>query len=177
MTLYFQIATDCLETRVIRQAPLMANRRGMQTSAGHSRLNMDKRMSKQPQHNAYQERYHPDFDELLQLAKNDPARFEARRLEYIELFFSRIPPERHRRLRGLQWQIDQARHLARTPMASCLQIMNMMRDSLNRLNDQQQILVTLAITKSGNSPQSATDTPAIPDSSHGGKVIPFPSSR
>ena len=84
-----------------------------------------------------------DFDEMLDLAQHDPESFEEKRLEYIETFLNRIPLEKQQRLRGLQWQIDQTRRLARTPMASCIAISNMMWDSLNRLNCQQRELVKL----------------------------------
>lgn len=116
--------------------------------------------------------YHPDFDELLSLAKDNPAMFESKRLEYIELFFSKVPEEKQRRLRGLQWQIDQTRNLARTPMASCIYIMNMMRDSLNRLNEQHQNFAYSAI-KSRHS-KSITHLNSAPDNSGDGKIIPFP---
>jgi uncharacterized protein YecE (DUF72 family) len=84
-----------------------------------------------------------DFDEMLALAQQDPESFEEKRLEYIEAFLDKIPEEKQRRLRGLQWQIDQTRRLARTPMASCIAISNMMWDSLNHLNTQQRELVKL----------------------------------
>ncbi|MCF6338002.1 MAG: DUF3135 domain-containing protein [Gammaproteobacteria bacterium] len=86
---------------------------------------------------------HVDFDEMLALAKTDPATFEAKRAEYIESFLTSVPAEKQTRLRGLQWQIDQTRHLARTPMASCIAISRMMWDSLHLLSDQQRKLVGL----------------------------------
>jgi len=77
------------------------------------------------QQNTGQNQYQPDFEELLDLAKNDPELFEAKRLEYIEHYFTKVPVEKQQRLRGLQWQIDQTRNLARTPMSSCLSLMDM----------------------------------------------------
>jgi len=129
--------------------------------------------TKQPQ-GANQGQYHPDFDELLTLAKDDPASFEAKRLEYIEYFFATIPAERQRRLRGLQWQIDQTRNLARTPMASCMNMMNMMWDSLTRLNDQQRALVKLTTSKQRAQQKSAAYVTATPNRPRESKVIPFP---
>jgi hypothetical protein len=52
------------------------------------------------------DQYRPNFDELLALAKEDSALFEAKRLEYIECFFNNLHSKKQRRLRGLQWQID-----------------------------------------------------------------------
>jgi len=106
-----------------------------------------------------------DFDEMLALAKADPATFEVRREEYIESFFIDLPIERQKRLRGLQWQIDQTRRLARTPMASCIAISNMMWNSLHQLGLQQRELVKLSTGRpiQFNSLQSISAT-----------VIPFP---
>lgn len=110
---------------------------------------------------------HVDFDEMLALAKTDPTTFEARREEYIESFLTSIPAEKRHRLRGLQWQIDQTRQLARTPMASCVAISNMMWDSLHLLGLQQRELVKLA---TGQPAQFINNQPA----SEKATVIPFP---
>lgn len=91
-----------------------------------------------------QQKSHVDFDEMLALAKTDPASFEAKREEYIESFLTSVPADKQTRLRGLQWQIDQTRQLAHTPMASCIAISNMMWDSLHQLSQQQRELVKLA---------------------------------
>ncbi len=98
---------------------------------------------------------HIDFDEMLALAKTDPATFEAKRAEYIESFLTSVPVEKQTRLRGLQWQIDQTRQLARTPMASCIAISSMMWDSLNLLGDQQRKLVGLSTGQPINIKKSA----------------------
>lgn len=112
-------------------------------------------------------KFHIDFDEMLILAKTDPATFEVRREEYIESFLTSIPAEKRRRLRGLQWQIDQTRQLARTPMASCIAISNMMWDSLHVLGLQQRELVKLA---TGQPSQFINHRPA----SEKARVVPFP---
>jgi hypothetical protein len=108
-----------------------------------------------------------DFDEMLALAKTDPVSFEAKREEYIESFLSNLPADKQTRLRGLQWQIDQTRQLARTPMASCIAISNMMWDSLHKLGQQQRELVKLATGQSTQfvNVQAASDKATI---------IPFP---
>ncbi|MBL1277632.1 MAG: DUF3135 domain-containing protein [Ectothiorhodospiraceae bacterium] len=115
---------------------------------------------------------HPDFDELRTLAKEDPAKFESKRIEYIESFLTRIPAEKQRRLRGLQWQIDQARKLARTPMASCLSMMNMMWDSLHHLNDHQRTLVKITSAFRKNHRNSLR--PSASAYREKAIVIPFP---
>lgn len=110
---------------------------------------------------------HVDFDEMRVLAETDPASFEAKREEYIESFLTSVPAEKQTRLRGLQWQIDQTRQLARTPMASCIAISNMMWDSLHQLNKQQRELVRLA---TGEKPQFVNLRPASKDAT----IIRFP---
>jgi len=109
---------------------------------------------------------HVDFDEMLALAKTDPVTFEAKRAEYIESFLTSVPAEKQTRLRGLQWQIDQTRRLARTPMASCIAISSMMWDSLHLLSDQQRKLVGL----STGQPISVKKTTAA----NKGTIIRFP---
>ncbi len=109
---------------------------------------------------------HVDFDEMLALAKTDPATFEAKRAEYIESFLTGVPAEKQARLRGLQWQIDQTRRLARTPMASCIAISNMMWDSLHLLGDQQRKLVGLSTGQSISTKK--------PTATSKGMIIRFP---
>jgi Protein of unknown function (DUF3135) len=81
-----------------------------------------------------------NFEELLCLAKKNPEKFELRRHEYIESFLTRLPANKQQRMRGLQWRIDQMRQLTHSPMGACLNMMNMMWDSLHNLNEQQQAL-------------------------------------
>lgn len=87
----------------------------------------------------------PDFDEMKTLALSNPEAFEEIRRQHIESFLNTVPQEKRRRLTGLQWKIDQIRNLANTPMSACIQISNMMRDSLNRLNSEQLKLLSLGI--------------------------------
>ncbi len=119
-----------------------------------------------------QHKRHVDVDEMLAWAKNDPTTFEARREEYIESFLTSVPAEKQTRLRGLQWQIDQTRQLARTPMASCIAISRMMWDSLQLLSDQQRKLATQS--SSGQTPRfvGGKSTSAI-----NGTILPFPARR
>jgi hypothetical protein len=110
-----------------------------------------------------------DFDKWMNLAKNDPEEFEAKRLRKIETFFNGVPAERQQRLKGLQWQIDQSRKLAHSPMASCIAISTMMLDSVSRLSEHQYELVNITLKqgpqKNKPKPVSATIIP-IPTRSH-----------
>ncbi|MCP5304858.1 MAG: DUF3135 domain-containing protein [Chromatiaceae bacterium] len=80
-----------------------------------------------------------DFDTWSAVARDDPAAFEAMRLEAIEAVIAGAPEANRERLRRLQWRIDQERRLARTPMGACLRISRMMWRAVlgpNGLNDR-----------------------------------------
>lgn len=72
----------------------------------------------------------PSFDEMVRLAKNDPEALERIRLQLIEETIAEAPESCHRRLRGLQFQIDMERRRAGNPMGACIRISKMMHDSL-----------------------------------------------
>jgi len=72
----------------------------------------------------------PTFDEMVRLAKEDPETLERIRLKLIEETIAEAPDNCHRRLRGLQFQIDMERRRAGNPMGACLRISKMMHDSL-----------------------------------------------
>lgn len=75
----------------------------------------------------------PEFDELVQMAKNNPEQFEELRETLIEDVISSARSSSQRRLRGLQFQIDVARKKAKTPLAACIQISSMMHESFAEL--------------------------------------------
>lgn len=102
------------------------------------------------------------FDEWKTLAQQDPAAFEDMRRQHIDSFIAGVPEEKRRRLKGLQWQIDQTRSLARTPMASCIAISNMMWDSLYQLNQQQRELTQTASVKQADRPAAAATSTILP---------------
>ena len=62
----------------------------------------------------------PSFDEMVRLAKNDPETLERIRLKLIEETIAEAPENCHRRLRGLQFQIDMERRRASNPMSACV---------------------------------------------------------
>ncbi len=70
-----------------------------------------------------------DFDEWVELAKNDPDAFEQKRQDAIGLLLENAPAKSKRRMQGLQWQIDQVRITSSTPMSSCIKISQMMWES------------------------------------------------
>jgi len=108
-----------------------------------------------------------DFDFWKQLAQDDPEAFEALRREKVEELIQRAPERQRRRLQGLQWQIDQTRRLAGSPMASCLAISNMMWESLHQLNLHQRDLLSAT-------PGKILQTEEIPAEA---TVLAFPAQR
>lgn len=76
---------------------------------------------------------HIDFDFWLQLAQSDPERFESLRSEILEKHIQRAPDSQQCRLRCLQWRIDQIRDRAKTPLAACISISDMMWDTFHHL--------------------------------------------
>jgi hypothetical protein len=86
-----------------------------------------------------------DFETWARLAREDPQAFEERRLEAIAEVIDSAPERSRERLRCLQWRIDQERRLARTPLAACMRISQMMWRSVlgdgglqQRLGDLQR---------------------------------------
>lgn len=67
-----------------------------------------------------------DFDEWRMLASSDPEAFEALRREVLQAVIERAPEHRRRRLRGLQWRIDQVRERSASPLAACISLSDMM---------------------------------------------------
>lgn len=77
----------------------------------------------------------PSFDELVQIAKENPEQLEILRQHKINEIIDAAPENQRRRLRGLQFQVDCYRRIHKNPLASCISISKLMRDSLLELND------------------------------------------
>lgn len=75
----------------------------------------------------------PPFDQLLEMAQNHPEKLEELRQHMIEDAISAAQENNQRRLRGLQFQIDAHRRIARHPMSACMSISRMMHDQLYEL--------------------------------------------
>ncbi|MGD8483337.1 MAG: DUF3135 domain-containing protein [Thioalkalispiraceae bacterium] len=74
-----------------------------------------------------------DFDYWLQLAQDDPERFETLRSETLESCIQRASDTQQVRLRCLQWRIDRIRDNTKTPLQACIRISNMMWETFNHL--------------------------------------------
>ena len=75
----------------------------------------------------------PDFDTLQTMARHDPTGLERLRLRLVHELIASADPARQRRLQGLQFQIDMERRRAPNPMAACIRLSTLMRDSLLRM--------------------------------------------
>jgi len=80
----------------------------------------------------------PAVDELIALAKESPAQLEAFRRSEVERLIASAPESIQRRLRGLQFQIDCKRRLHSSPMGACIELSQMMFDSVSQLNNALQ---------------------------------------
>lgn len=67
-----------------------------------------------------------DFERWLDAAQQGDDAFESMRLAAIEELIASAPEQARSRLRGLQWRIDQERHLSKSPMGACIRISQMM---------------------------------------------------
>ncbi len=91
-----------------------------------------------------------DFDTWSAMAQQNPEKFEAMRQQLIDDLIAKTPAHLRQRMIGLQWQIDQMRRQAANPLAACIQISNLMWDSvlgekglLNALREPRSILKAL----------------------------------
>jgi hypothetical protein len=108
----------------------------------------------------------PDFDVLLEMAKKRPEQLESLRLELIEDIISSASEDVQRRLRGLQFKVDVTRRTARTPMASCIKISQMMFDSLERLREalsNPEVAALQRQTQQTGVPVRVPDSVPVPD--------------
>ncbi|MCK5640601.1 MAG: DUF3135 domain-containing protein [Gammaproteobacteria bacterium] len=81
-----------------------------------------------------------DFDSWLNLSRKDPDHFEIQRQNLIAEAIAQAPKDRQKRLHGLQWRIEQMRRRAKTPMAACISISDLMWDVFAGENGLQSML-------------------------------------
>jgi len=100
------------------------------------------------------------FETWANLASTDPQRFETLRRDKISALIERTTGARQKRLRGLQWKIDQIRD-SRSTMEACLAISELMWETFEHLAE---------ILKAQVDNQPLTQTPTM-----NADIIPFPS--
>lgn len=109
----------------------------------------------------------PPFEDLVHLANNNPEALEDLRHALIEDTIAQAPDHYHRRLRGLQFQIDMERRKATNPMSACIRISQMMHEHLLKLKDALHMdWVDTGIEESMTSQATGT-----------GAIIPFPAKK
>ncbi len=120
------------------------------------------------------------FEELAKLAQTDPEAFETRRQALIEEAISQAPEERQERLRRFQWRIDMERKRAKTPLAACLRLNDMLMEMvygeggfLEAVNTLKGILEGL---EKGKVPQ-IEESLASSREKNAAQIIPFPRKR
>ncbi|HYQ72759.1 MAG TPA: DUF3135 domain-containing protein [Gammaproteobacteria bacterium] len=96
-----------------------------------------------------------DFDSWALLARENPQAFESQRRNVIERAISQASPERQKRLRCLQWRLDQIRATTHTPLAACLRMQAMLWD---KLAGESGLLVCLQGLTSHPNPRRHTAT-------------------
>ena len=112
-----------------------------------------------------------DFDRWSRLARENPDAFERYRSEMIEALIRSAEPGRQRRLRQVQWRIDQERRRAGNPVAACIALSRMMWD---QVYGPAGLLAAISHLEGRWSGRSDTgDWPPGP----GARVLPFPSQR
>lgn len=80
-----------------------------------------------------------DFEYWSKLAASDPQKFEQLRRDKISAIIESSSNQRQKRLRGLQWQIDQIREQHKnSPTAACLAISGLMWETFEHLSDLLQ---------------------------------------
>lgn len=78
----------------------------------------------------------PDFDQLLELAKNKPEELETLRAKLVGSLIAKASGDTQARLRGLQFQIDAQRKIHKSPLGACIKISSMMKNSFHDLITQ-----------------------------------------
>ena len=71
-----------------------------------------------------------NFDEWVELAKEDPDAFEERRDALLKQAIEQAPLHFRKKLHGLQFQVDMIRERSAHPMGACVRISSLMMDSL-----------------------------------------------
>lgn len=71
-----------------------------------------------------------DFDEWVELARENPKAFEARRDALLREAIDQAPLHFRRKLHGLQFQVDMIRQRSAHPMGACVRISRLMMDHL-----------------------------------------------
>ncbi len=75
----------------------------------------------------------PSFNELVQLAQQDPQALESLRLHACEQLIQAATPEEQRKLRGLQFKIDMERQRSKSTTSICIRLSEKMHTAFTQL--------------------------------------------
>jgi hypothetical protein len=103
-----------------------------------------------------------NFDAWATLARRNPQGFEILRKHIIDQAIKRASPHKQRRLRCLQWKLDQIRNISRTPLQASLRINRLLWENVTGPQGLLNKLQT-ASRQDSNPCQTA-------------KILPFPVS-
>ncbi len=88
-----------------------------------------------------------DWDKWVELAREDPQKFEQERAAAIEEFIISQSDRSRQRCRRLQWKIDAVRQTSPNSLASCIRIYDMLMDSVYGANG---LLEAINLLRGGN---------------------------
>ncbi len=88
-----------------------------------------------------------DWEKWVELAREDPERFESERAAAIEELIMSQPVQSRKRSRQLQWKVDAIRRTSPNSLASCIRIYDMLMDSVYGPNG---LLDAFGLLQSGN---------------------------
>ena len=104
-----------------------------------------------------------NFEYWAKLASTDPQKFEQLRQDKISAIIEKASSHRQKRLRGLQWRIDQIREQHKnSPTKACLAISELMWETFEHL-------AGLLRSQAQDGLSAPTSSPSIQQN-----VIPFP---
>lgn len=112
----------------------------------------------------------PSHEVLSQLARDDPAAYEALRREMIDGFIDSAPPAIKPRLRGIQFRVDSVRRLSRSALGATVKIYGLMWESFLRLNHGWQDFIHMK-NQSASMRRSMLTPQYLPNG--GARVIEF----
>ena len=121
----------------------------------------------------------PSFDEMVKMAEEAPEALEQLRNEMCQSVIDSAPPDSQRKLRGLQFKIDMERRRAKTPMASCIRLSQMMHESFSELRDalnDMQGTPAQTLRNLAKDASIGSTTEVSTDSSSAAEIIDFPAN-
>ena len=113
-----------------------------------------------------------NFNELVQLAQQDPQALEALRQQVCQQLIASARPADQRKLKGLQFKIDMERRRAKSQTIVCTQLYDRMNSSFAQL--KALLSHTQAMLPHQSSAQPAPAPTAESTTQHSAHIIPFP---